>query len=136
MSYLIDTDVLSLLERKTVPLKLAKWIQENEPDIFISVVSLAEIQFGVDTAPLNARENLAAWLKTVRNDLEPATEPLSEPVLVRWKQLIAHLKATNRTMTCEDSLIAATALHHGHAIVTRNRRHFEPAGVRIIDPLA
>jgi predicted nucleic acid-binding protein len=34
------------------------------------------------------------------------------------------------------SLIAATALYHGHAVATRNTRHFEPAGVQIIDPLS
>jgi len=46
------------------------------------------------------------------------------------------LKSANRTMTCEDSLIAATALFHGHTVATRNKRHFEPAGVPVIDPLA
>jgi len=33
-------------------------------------------------------------------------------------------------------LIAATALFHGHTVATRNKRHFEPPGVEIIDPLA
>jgi predicted nucleic acid-binding protein len=46
------------------------------------------------------------------------------------------LKAKNRTMTCEDSPIAATALFHGHTLATHNRRHFEPAGLEIVDPLA
>lgn len=31
-------------------------------------------------------------------------------------------------------MIAATALFHDHTLATRNRRHFEPAGVRIVDP--
>ena len=46
------------------------------------------------------------------------------------------MKIINRTMTCEDSLIAATALFHGHTIATHNTRHFEPAGVNVVDPLA
>ena len=49
---------------------------------------------------------------------------------------VKELKTKNRTMTCEDSLIAATALFHGHALVTLNHRHFEPAGITIIDPVA
>jgi predicted nucleic acid-binding protein len=40
------------------------------------------------------------------------------------------------TMTCEDSLIAATALFHGHTVATHNKRHFDPAGVQTVDPLA
>ncbi len=135
MSYLIDTDLLSILERKQVPPKLATWVQANESDIFLSVVSLAELQFGLGQAPVTHKASLAAWLARIRQKLGPATEDLSEPVLVRWKELLAALKTMNRTMTCEDSLIAATALYHDHTIATHHRRHFEPAGVRIIDPL-
>ena len=136
MSFLIDTDLLSMLERKQVPLRLAAWIQANEPDIFLSVVSLAELQFGLDRAPATHQASLAAWLAEVRRRLAPATEELTEPVLVRWKELLADLKVKNRTMTCEDSLIAAAALRHGHTVATHNKRHFEPAGVPVVDPLA
>lgn len=37
-------------------------------------------------------------------------------------------------MPIKDSLIAATALVHGLTVVTHNRRYFEHAGVRLIDP--
>lgn len=135
MSFLIDTDLLSLLERKRVPPKLTAWVQRNDGKIFLSVVSFAELQFGVDRAPAAHRAELEAWLTETRRTFDAATEPLSEPVLVRWKQLLAELKRANRTMTCEDSLIAATALFHGHTVATQNTRHFEVAGVPMVDPL-
>jgi predicted nucleic acid-binding protein len=124
-----------MLERKQVPPKLAHWIQNNEADLFLSVVAFAELQFGLDRAPATHKAGLAAWLADLRRNLAPATEELTEPVLIRWKELLADLKVKNRTMTCEDSLIAATALFHGHTVATRNKRHFEPAGVPIVDPL-
>jgi toxin FitB len=136
MSFLVDTDLLSLLERKRVPPKLATWIQDNEADVFLSVVSFAELQFGLDRAPATHKASLAAWLADLRRKLAPATEELTEPVLVRWEALLADLKVKNRTMACEDSLIAATALFHGHTVATRNTHHFEPAGVQTVDPLA
>ena len=136
MSFLVDTDVLSMIERKQIPPKLAAWIRNHEADIFLNVVSFAELQFGLDRAPASHRASLGAWLADIRRRLAPATEELTEPVLVRWKELLAELKFKNRTMTCEDSLIAATALFHGHTVATRNKRHFEPAGVQTIDPLA
>ena len=136
MSFLIDTDLLSILERKQVPPKLTVWVKNNETDIFLSVVSFAELQFGLDRAPATHKASLAAWLADIRLKLMPATEELTEPVLIRWKELLADLKRRNRTMTCEDSLIAATALFHGHTIATHNQRHFEPANVQIVDPLA
>lgn len=135
MSFLIDTDLLSLLERKRVPLKLAIWVQENEGEIFLSVVSFAELQFGLEQAPATHQPGLAVWLAETRRTFAPATEELTEPVLVRWKELLAELKRKNRTMTCEDSLIAATALFHGYTLATHNLRHFESAGIEIIDPL-
>jgi predicted nucleic acid-binding protein len=135
MSFLIDTDLVSLLERKQVPAKLTLWVKRNEADIFLSVVSIAELQFGLDRAPTTHRASLEKWLADIRQQLMPATEELSEPVLVRWKKLLADLKSKKRTMTCEDSLIAATALFHGHTVATRNIRHFEPAGVPVLDPL-
>jgi len=101
----------------------------------LSVVSFAELQFGLEQAPVTHRASLAAWLAEMRRTLGPATEELTESVLVRWKGLLTDLKARNRTMTCEDSLIAAIALFHGHSIATHNKRHFEPAGVPLVDPL-
>ena len=136
MSYLVDTDLLSLLERKRVPAKLSAWIRTHEKEIFLSVVSLAELQFGLEHAPETHKASLQAWLLEVRDTLAPATEDLTEPVLVRWKMLLTELKSQRRTMTCEDSLIAATALFHGHTVATRNVRHFEPAAVATFNPLA
>jgi predicted nucleic acid-binding protein len=135
VSFLIDTDLLSMLERKQVPRKLENWLRHNEADVFLSVVSFAELQFGLDRAAESHRPSLGVWLANLRQKLAPATEELTEPVLVRWKELLRELKAKNRTMTCEDSLISATALFHGHILVTHNKRHFEPAGVQVVDPL-
>ncbi|HTA30144.1 MAG TPA: PIN domain-containing protein, partial [Candidatus Cybelea sp.] len=109
---------------------------KNEAELFLSVVSLAELQFGLDHAPVAHKPGLASWLGNLRRKLGPATEELTESVLVRWKELLVELRVKNRTMTCEDSLIAATALFRGHTIATRNKRHFEPAGVPLVDPMA
>ena len=136
MSFLIDTDLLSLLERKHVPTRLATWVRANDGDIFLSVVSMAELQYGANAAPATHRAALNAWISDLRRDYAAAIEPLDEAVLVRWKELLAELKSKNRTMTCEDSLIAATGLYHGHTLATHNTRHFAPAGVALVDPLS
>jgi predicted nucleic acid-binding protein len=136
VSFLIDTDLLSMLERPRVSRKLLDWLEKKESEIFLSVVSLAEIQFGLDQAPDTHQPSLTQWLSQTRQRFAPAIEELSEPVLVRWKKLLADLKKKNCTMTCEDSLIAATALYHGHTIATHNTRHFTPSQVPLLDPLA
>lgn len=85
MSVLLDTDLLSLLERKPVSAQLAAWLEENDAPLFVSVVSFAELQHGLNQAPDTHRPSLAAWLDETRRKFAPATEQLTEPVLVRWK---------------------------------------------------
>ena len=55
---------------------------------------------------------------------------------LRLAKLLADLRAAGQTMPIKDSLIAATALTHGLAVVTRNRRDFANAEVEVVDPFA
>ena len=80
MSILLDTDLLSLLERKRIPAKLAAWIAEQN-DLVVSVVSLAELEFGLQQAPVAHRPALASWLAETRRSFAPAIEELTEPIL-------------------------------------------------------
>jgi predicted nucleic acid-binding protein len=77
VSILLDTDLLSLLERKRIPAKLAAWIAEQN-DLVVSVVSLAELEFGLQQAPVAHSAALASWLAETRRRFAPATEELSE----------------------------------------------------------
>lgn len=136
MSYLIDTDLLSILRRKGRSRKLERFVAANEADIFVSVVTWAEIEHGIATAEADFQEDLRAWLIAVRERFAASTEPLDEGVLVRWKRLLSELKAGKRTVACEDSLIAATALHFNHTILTCNTSHFAPTGATVMNPMA
>jgi hypothetical protein len=55
---------------------------------------------------------------------------------LRWAELLARLRRTGRAMPIKDSFIAATALAHDLSVVTRHRDHFEPAGVRVVNPFS
>jgi hypothetical protein len=124
-----------MLERRNAPAKAVRWVLQHEAEIFLSVVSIAEIEFGMNNAPLSHQSSLVAWVAEIKRKFASATDELTLPVLIRWKQLLRHLRDVNRTMTCEDSLIAATALCHGHTVVTHNVRHFAPSGVATFDPV-
>ena len=80
--------------RALAQLKDEALIEAKEAVIFLSVVSLAEIQFGIERAPLAHKPGLSLWLTDLRRKLAPATEELSEPVLVRWKELLAKLSTS------------------------------------------
>jgi predicted nucleic acid-binding protein len=135
MSYLIDTDLLSFLRRKGRSRKLERFVQAHEAEIFVSVVTWAEIEHGIGLAEESFQTDLRAWAAAVRERFAGATLPLDEDVLVRWKQLLAELKAGNRTVACEDSLIAATALRFNHTLLTGNTAHFAPTGASVLNPM-
>lgn len=135
MSYLINTDLLSFLRRKGRSRKLERFVEANEAEIFISVVTWAEIEHGISLTGEAFQKDLRAWAADVREQFAGATLPLDEAVLVRWKKLLGELKTRNRTVACEDSLIAATALHFNHTILTSNTAQFAPAGAPVFNPM-
>ena len=67
MSYLLDTDIISSFNNKTIPPKMAAWLVKNESDSFISLVSVAEMRHGLDAAPESHREELMRRIEAAEN---------------------------------------------------------------------
>jgi predicted nucleic acid-binding protein len=91
MSFLIDTDLLSFLRRRGRSRKLERFVAAHEAEIFVSVVTWAEIEYGITLTDEAFQKDLHRWIATVRAQFAGATLPLDEAVLVRWKQLLAAL---------------------------------------------
>lgn len=60
MSYLLDTDFLSLFSKKRIPTAAERWFAGHEADCRISIVTWAELHFGVQAAAEADRPVLAA----------------------------------------------------------------------------
>ena len=130
--YLLDTNVISEL-RKDKPHGgvLAWWQQAPMSGVYLSAVSIVEIQKGIELTrrpnPQRADE-LQVWLDEVVRAFPIL--PADAIVFRRWAVLM-HGKSDHHP---EDALIAATALVHGLTVVTRNVRDFKPFGVASLDP--
>ena len=131
--YLIDTNVLSALRKRERNPEVTRWIaDQRDTDLYLSVVSIGEIERGL--AAVEGRDpafaaRLEDWLDAVLRHYGNRILPVGLPVARRWGRLSR--QAGNAD---PDLLIAATALEHGLTVVTRNTRHFEPAGVPVLDP--
>jgi len=66
----------------------------------------------------------------VKSHLLPVTKTIAD----RWGRLTIEAKRKGRTIAIADGLIAATAMDHDLAVVTRNVQDFAETGVAIIDP--
>jgi toxin FitB len=60
--------------------------------------------------------------------------PVAEAVAERWGHLAAAAKRHGLTLAVVDGVIAATALHHDLALVTRNVKDFAGFGIDIANP--
>jgi predicted nucleic acid-binding protein len=133
-SYLVDANVLSEATKPAPDQRVIDWLGRNEPEVAVDPVILGEIRFGILLlAPGRRRSRLERWFEDGVQRLQCI--PWEATTGLRWAELLAMLRAQGRVMPIKDSLIAATALSHDLEVVTLNRRDFDAAGVRIVDPL-
>lgn len=131
MYYLIDTMVLSEQSKAKAGQAVRGWLQTIDlQDIFISVVTIGEIQRGIHRLErLRPASRHRSWLDSTLQQYATQLLPITLDVARRWGALTFDMKRTD-----PDLLIAATALEYDLTLVTRNVRHFEPTGVKLFNP--
>ena len=137
MGWLLDTNVLSELRRpKPDPNVLAFIAAQPLAQLHVSTVTFAEIRFGIELlADAGRRADLYDWLAhRVRPLFEGRVLPISEDVMLKWRLLVEDGRKARHTFSQPDLIIAATALHHGLTIVTRDVGDYERASVAVLNP--
>lgn len=137
MMYILDTNVVSELRKARtgkIDTNVATWAESMEAsDLFISSITIMELELGilsVERRDAIQGSLLRSWFEQhVLPEFSGRTLPVDTAVALRCARLHVPDKRGER-----DALIAATALVHGMAVVTRNVVDFEPTGVSIINP--
>lgn len=132
IGYLLDTNVVSEIRKPKPHGAVVAWMQGlREDQLFISAVTMGEIQRGIERArkqnPEKARD-IETWLDQL--EASRTLLPMDAICFREWARLIegksAHL--------FEDAMIAATARVHGLRIATRNSSDFALFGVDLYNP--
>lgn len=134
MSYLIDTNVLSELRRKSPDPGVVAWFsQRPATTLYLSVLTLGEIRKGIEGVDDEIRRQaLLDWLETdLPTFFTGRILSIDGAVADRWGRLIA---AAGRPLPVIDSLLAATALEHDLVLITRNIKDFSGLPVQIFNP--
>jgi len=132
VTYLLDTNVLSETRKRQPAAGVAGWIAATPPDrLHVSVLTLGEIEQGIarirGRGDLHQASALERWLREVETGFEDRVLPVTLSVAAAWGR---------QPLPMIDALIAATARVHGMAVVTRNVKDFELAGVQALNPFA
>ena len=138
-AWLLDTNVISELRKPRPEPKVVALIAGQPLDrMFVSAVTLAEIRFGIEMVPdAGKRVELQDWLTLkVRPMFEQRVLPISEDVMLKWRLLVEEGRKSGHTFSQPDLIIAATALHHGLTLITRDVSDYEKTPVPLINPWA
>jgi predicted nucleic acid-binding protein len=127
VSFLLDTNAVSEWVKPRPDPGLIGWMEAADEDrVFISVISLAELGYGVERLPAGKRRRrLEEWL---RHELplrfESRILPIDSAVAEAWGKAVSRSEAAGRPMGAMDAFLAATAEVHRLTLVTRNVSDF------------
>ena len=135
--YLLDTNVISELRRPRPNARVRAFIAAQPLEqLFVSTVTLAEIRYGIDCVgdPVR-RAELGDWLThRVRPMFGQRVLEVSEDVMFKWRLLVEDGRKAGHTFSQPDLIIAATALHHGLTVLTRDTADYARARVPLLNP--
>jgi toxin FitB len=144
--YLLDTNALSILARPTMSRSATTsegaafrvWVREHGEELFLSAITLAEIQAGVSQLERKGATRPAAdlshWLSAILELYQSRTLPLAASAALETGRMLDRAIAAGAAPGFEDAAIAGTAAVHGLTVVTANARHFKHFGVAFIPP--
>lgn len=137
MSFLLDTCFISEFVKPVPDRGVCAWLQTNSPiEMFVSVISLGEIQQGLSQMPSSKRKvKLLRWIdEELRSQFHERFIGIDERVALAWGKLRGELRSGRRVLPVVDALIAATALVHHLTVVTHNVSDFEATGIPVLNP--
>ena len=135
--YLLDTNVVSELRKPRRNPHVVRWLSAALADrLYLSVITVGEVAKGIakqrragsDESDSHA-DALQSWLDGLLVGYADRILIVDVPIASRWGRL-----CDEHPQHPTDMLLAATALHHGLTVVTRNVSHFEPTRVPIVNP--
>ena len=137
MRYLLDTNVISEFIAKKPNQKVLNYIKSlDEDDIYLSVITIGEIKFGIQKVKSQVRkEQLLSWLEDdLLQRFEGKIIDIDTQTMLKWGEINQHLQSIGRPISIMDSLIAATSMAKEMSLVTRNVKDFCDFDIEIVNP--
>ena len=135
--HLLDTNCISEVVRIQPEPRVIAWMDAaDEQTLYLSVFTLGEIRKGIiNLASGKRRTELEQWLDVdLRKRFAGRILPVDAAIADRWGILTGAMKRNGTPIPLVDAVLAATALHHNLAVVSRNVHDFRNAKVSVINP--
>ena len=137
MKYLLDTCVVCEIIKPKPDKNVVAWLKnQNEDDLFLSVLTFAEIEKRIEKATDATRKRkLQLW---VADDLKKRFEgrviPVDLEVAVKWGEIQGVAELSGKPMPTIDGLIAVSGLVYDCVVVTRNSSDLAQSNAELFNP--
>ena len=135
--YLGDTCAISEFQKPAPDLGVVAWFARTDLSLlYLSAFTIGELRYGIDLLKdRKKRTVLERWLLSdVLGEFDGRVLGIDTDDADLWGRLRAKAKAAGKPVAVIDAMLAATALRHNLAIVTRNESDLRPAGVEVVNP--
>ncbi len=133
--FLLDTNVVSEMLKPAPDGSVAEFLRERHDRLWLSVVVLYELQYGVSLLPRGRRRlRIATLAAGMAASYEGRILAVGREAAQRAARLRARARRTGRRAQTAEALIAGTAEAESLVVATRNMQHFAPFGVESINP--
>ena len=137
MTFLLDTVLVSELVKRAPNPDVIAWVDGRDEDsLFLSAITLGEIQKGISKLPDSKRkELLQTWLaQDLMRRFGGRIISVDGEVALTWGTLQGEAERNGQQLPVVDCLIAATARVHNLTVATRNVRDMQRCNVPVINP--
>ena len=134
---ILDTNVLSALMGQRPDLAITSWLdRQPRESMWTSSVTIMEIRFGLGTMARGRRREalVAAFERLVDEGIEHRVAVFDQGAAEHAAALMVARKSTGRLGDLRDTMIAGIALARRAALATRNVKHFDDAGLDLVNP--
>ncbi len=134
---IIDTNVVSALMRPDKNQIIVNWLDNQiKSDLCICSITVYEIYFGLAVSPFGQKRELLkkAFESQLINIFGHRVLPYDLLAAEQAASLAAKRKLSGLNIELADTQIAGIALANKATLATRNIKHFEDAGIALINP--
>ncbi len=133
--FLLDTNVLSEVLKPAPDLGVIEFLRARHSSLWLSVVVLCELEYGVGLLPAGRRrQRLATLVAGIAANYDDRILPVDREAARRAARFSARARRAGSPAQTGDALIAGTAEARSLVVATRNTRHFAPFDVESVNP--
>lgn len=134
---ILDTNVVSAMMRRAPDAEVLAWLDEQAPEsVWTTSVTVFEIEFGLALLPKGRRRTQleTAFAAMLAEDLDGRVLSFDEEASRHAAGMAAKGRRAGRSIEIRDVEIAGIAAARRAVLATRNIKHFDALGIRLVDP--